>query len=106
MARGLPKQKPIAGVKAVIVVASGKGGVGKSTTAGTHELGFHLFLKTFNPLVILFYEQCFCTFIFEGYALFCCCCLLLTWHFPSQIQNVKVNVALFLHQLTSLIILS
>lgn len=34
MARGLPKQKPIAGVKQVIVVASGKGGVGKSTTAG------------------------------------------------------------------------
>ncbi|RXN20688.1 iron-sulfur NUBPL-like protein [Labeo rohita] len=33
MARGLPKQKPIAGVKKVIVVASGKGGVGKSTTA-------------------------------------------------------------------------
>uniref|UniRef100_A0A4W4GI59 Iron-sulfur cluster transfer protein NUBPL n=1 Tax=Electrophorus electricus TaxID=8005 RepID=A0A4W4GI59_ELEEL len=34
MARGLPKQKPITGVKEVIVVASGKGGVGKSTTAG------------------------------------------------------------------------
>lgn len=34
MAKGLPKQKPIAGVKQVIVVASGKGGVGKSTTAG------------------------------------------------------------------------
>lgn len=34
MARGLPKQKPLAGVKHVIVVASGKGGVGKSTTAG------------------------------------------------------------------------
>lgn len=34
MAKGLPKQKPITGVKQVIVVASGKGGVGKSTTAG------------------------------------------------------------------------
>uniref|UniRef100_F6Y1Q6 Iron-sulfur cluster transfer protein NUBPL n=1 Tax=Monodelphis domestica TaxID=13616 RepID=F6Y1Q6_MONDO len=33
MARGLPKQKPIDGVKQIIVVASGKGGVGKSTTA-------------------------------------------------------------------------
>uniref|UniRef100_A0A8C5L2A0 Iron-sulfur cluster transfer protein NUBPL n=1 Tax=Jaculus jaculus TaxID=51337 RepID=A0A8C5L2A0_JACJA len=33
MSRGLPKQKPIEGVKQVIVVASGKGGVGKSTTA-------------------------------------------------------------------------
>ena len=32
--RGLPKKFPIAGVKQVIVVASGKGGVGKSTTAG------------------------------------------------------------------------
>ncbi|XP_061674687.1 iron-sulfur protein NUBPL isoform X1 [Syngnathoides biaculeatus] len=35
MARGLPEQKPIAGVRQVLVVASGKGGVGKSTTAGT-----------------------------------------------------------------------
>ncbi|XP_012253872.2 iron-sulfur protein NUBPL isoform X2 [Athalia rosae] len=33
MARGLPKQKPIAGVKQILLVASGKGGVGKSTTA-------------------------------------------------------------------------
>ncbi|XP_069698027.1 iron-sulfur cluster transfer protein NUBPL isoform X2 [Periplaneta americana] len=33
MARGLPKQKPIIGVKHIILVASGKGGVGKSTTA-------------------------------------------------------------------------
>lgn len=40
MARGLPKQKPIAGVKEVIVVASGKGGVGKSTTAGILSFAF------------------------------------------------------------------
>ncbi|XP_063146097.1 iron-sulfur cluster transfer protein NUBPL isoform X2 [Candoia aspera] len=33
MARGLPKQKQIEGVKQVLLVASGKGGVGKSTTA-------------------------------------------------------------------------
>uniref|UniRef100_A0A8D0DQS8 Iron-sulfur cluster transfer protein NUBPL n=2 Tax=Salvator merianae TaxID=96440 RepID=A0A8D0DQS8_SALMN len=33
MTRGLPKQKPIEGVKQVLVIASGKGGVGKSTTA-------------------------------------------------------------------------
>lgn len=33
MARGLPKSKPLKGVKQIIVVASGKGGVGKSTTA-------------------------------------------------------------------------
>ena len=32
--KGLPKKWPIAGVKQVILVASGKGGVGKSTTAG------------------------------------------------------------------------
>ncbi|KAL5013020.1 hypothetical protein ScPMuIL_011571 [Solemya velum] len=31
--QGLPKKLPIAGVKQVLVVASGKGGVGKSTTA-------------------------------------------------------------------------
>ncbi|NXK48733.1 NUBPL protein, partial [Chauna torquata] len=34
LSRGLPKQKPIEGVKQVLVMASGKGGVGKSTTAG------------------------------------------------------------------------
>ncbi|NXY42909.1 NUBPL protein, partial [Ceuthmochares aereus] len=34
VSRGLPKQKPIEGVKQVVVLASGKGGVGKSTTAG------------------------------------------------------------------------
>jgi len=33
MARGLPKRKVIEGVQHVILVASGKGGVGKSTTA-------------------------------------------------------------------------
>ncbi|KAI8980251.1 P-loop containing nucleoside triphosphate hydrolase protein [Pilobolus umbonatus] len=31
--RGLPKKMPIAGVKRVVAVASGKGGVGKSTSA-------------------------------------------------------------------------
>ncbi|XP_017081393.1 iron-sulfur protein NUBPL [Drosophila eugracilis] len=33
MARGLPKKEPINGVKDIIVIASGKGGVGKSTIA-------------------------------------------------------------------------
>merc|ERR1719481_1374174 len=33
MKRSLPKKKPIPGVDKVILVASGKGGVGKSTTA-------------------------------------------------------------------------
>ncbi|KAF7268809.1 hypothetical protein GWI33_018156 [Rhynchophorus ferrugineus] len=33
MARGLPKQKPIVGVNDIVLVSSGKGGVGKSTTA-------------------------------------------------------------------------
>lgn len=32
MARGLPKKQPIQGVQNIVVVASGKGGVGKSTT--------------------------------------------------------------------------
>lgn len=33
MSRGLPIQKPILGVKQILLVASGKGGVGKTTTA-------------------------------------------------------------------------
>ncbi|XP_011500580.1 PREDICTED: iron-sulfur protein NUBPL [Ceratosolen solmsi marchali] len=33
MARSLPKQMPITGVKQILIVASGKGGVGKSTTS-------------------------------------------------------------------------
>ncbi|KAI4486804.1 PREDICTED: iron-sulfur protein NUBPL [Polistes canadensis] len=33
MSRGLPKKKPIEGVKQILIVASGKGGVGKSTTS-------------------------------------------------------------------------
>lgn len=36
--KGLPRKWPIAGVKDIVVVASGKGGVGKSTTAGEQEL--------------------------------------------------------------------
>lgn len=39
MAKGLPKKKPLKGVKHIVLVASGKGGVGKSTTAGRCDLG-------------------------------------------------------------------
>jgi hypothetical protein len=52
MARGLPKQKPITGVKQIILVASGKGGVGKSTTAG--EFVFKEMLKCFTSLIFTF----------------------------------------------------
>lgn len=34
MARSLPKRQELSGVKSIVVVASGKGGVGKSTTSG------------------------------------------------------------------------
>lgn len=33
MSKGLPEKKPLPGVKSIILVASGKGGVGKTTTA-------------------------------------------------------------------------
>lgn len=33
MAKALPKRKPLPGVDKIIMVASGKGGVGKSTTS-------------------------------------------------------------------------
>ena len=35
MSRGLPTKRKIPGVKKVLVVSSGKGGVGKSSIAGT-----------------------------------------------------------------------
>ena len=44
MARGLPKQTPVAGVKKVVVVASGKGGVGKSTTSGITSIAVPQFM--------------------------------------------------------------
>nr|CAG4645687.1 EOG090X0A5B [Lynceus sp. MCZ IZ 141354] len=43
--KGLPKQKPIPGVKHIVLVASGKGGVGKSTTAVNLALALNTYAK-------------------------------------------------------------
>lgn len=62
MGRGLPKQKPIPNVKDIILVASGKGGVGKSTTAGlkicliryhNSHIQFYTNLVKFTPKLFL-----------------------------------------------------
>jgi hypothetical protein len=38
MQRGLPKKRRLDGVKKIVVVSSGKGGVGKSSVAGESSL--------------------------------------------------------------------
>ncbi|NWU69625.1 NUBPL protein, partial [Pterocles burchelli] len=54
LSRGLPKQKPIEGVKQVVVLASGKGGVGKSTTADiVTNILFFLFLTQTKEVGLL-----------------------------------------------------
>lgn len=53
MARGLPKKQPIIGVQDIIVVASGKGGVGKSTVAGVYShISIHGLLESFSQLIL------------------------------------------------------
>ena len=49
--RGLPKKWPIAGVEHIVVVASGKGGVGKSTVAGMVATG-PLFIDGYIHLLL------------------------------------------------------
>lgn len=51
MRRGLPRRWPITGVEHVVAVASGKGGVGKSTTAG-EVINFQLLACTCWPLLL------------------------------------------------------
>jgi len=38
MQRGLPQKRKLTGVKKIVVVSSGKGGVGKSTVSGTRHI--------------------------------------------------------------------
>lgn len=53
MKRGLPKRSKISNVDNVIVVASGKGGVGKSTTAGNKmKYGFFFELVDIHAMGI------------------------------------------------------
>ena len=64
MSRGLPKKQEIPGVKNILLVASGKGGVGKSTTSGKGIVSNHLCIKsiilcmtmTENILVIILFS--------------------------------------------------
>jgi ATP-binding protein involved in chromosome partitioning len=46
MQRGLPERRKIKDVKKVIAVSSAKGGVGKSTIAGSYDFNFVVFRLT------------------------------------------------------------
>lgn len=66
MAKSLPKRRKIQDVDNVIVVASGKGGVGKSTTSGMNTLKEILFQLMFYVFVFgwLFILEMFNLLIF------------------------------------------
>lgn len=61
MARSLPKRAPLVGVQHIVVVASGKGGVGKSTTAckanftTAHLNTKRLFSRLFSSNLVSFF---------------------------------------------------
>jgi ATP-binding protein involved in chromosome partitioning len=49
--RGLPEKRKIRDVKKVIAVSSAKGGVGKSTIAGTASVAFQLCTGFFENII-------------------------------------------------------
>lgn len=51
MAKNLPKQMQLTGVKDIVVVASGKGGVGKSTISGEFIRRLFFFNGELNNLI-------------------------------------------------------
>lgn len=46
MAKGLPKKQPLPEVTDIVVIASGKGGVGKSTTSGKKIVIIEYFIES------------------------------------------------------------
>lgn len=82
--RGLPQKMPIKGVKQVVCVASGKGGVGKSTTAGKEKYTFE---TIYGETYLKFSQYCISSSRYEDEGGYFGCGYF--WSFRAQVDEFE-----------------